>query len=147
MKAPAEIKVSVLISKGKFASNLPLIKDIVKTYEGLTIDITFKKRTNKRSNPQNKYYFGLIVPIFQDCIRNEWGEIWGVNKTHEFLKANCNYDELVNEETGQIVRVIKSTTENTTTNQEIFHEKCRLLALEFFNTDIPLPEQQIEIKL
>jgi hypothetical protein len=41
----------------------------------------------------------------------------------------------------------KSTTENTTTDQEIFHDRCRKLALEMFNVSIPLPNQQVNFEL
>ena len=53
MKLPKEITLPVLIKNFKFASNLPTISDLLKAYEGHTVDITFKKRRNKRSNKQN----------------------------------------------------------------------------------------------
>ena len=146
MKVASQIKLTVKIAAGKFASNLPTIRDILNHYEGHTIDVIFKKRTNKRSNNQNSYYWAVIVPVFQNCIKEEWGEIWSINQTHEFLKTNCNYIEYVNEETGEIIRRTKSTTENNTVEQEDYHEKCRQLALNFFNTDIPLPNENLELK-
>lgn len=76
----------------------------------------------------------------------EWVEIWSIEKTHEYLKMECNYSEKVNEDTGQITRVPRSTTENSTTDQEDYHTKCRVLALEFFNTEIPLPNEDLELK-
>ena len=45
-----------------------------------------------------------------------------------------------------ILRKIKSTTKNNTVEQEDFNKKCRILAKEYFNTDIPLPNEQITIK-
>lgn len=145
MKVASTIKIPVKISNGKFASNLNTIGDILKHYEGCTIDITFKKRSNKRSNHQNSYYFGVIVTIMRNCIKEEWGEIWSLNETHEFLKANCNFEEKINEDTGEVLRKTKSTTENDTKNQEEFHEKCRQLAYNFFNTTIPLPNEDVEL--
>ena len=146
MKISSEIKVPVLIKNGKFASNLPLIKEIVNSYEGCTVDVIFKKRKNKRSNNQNAYYWSCIVPIFINCIKEEWGEFWSSEDMHEFLKTNCNYEEVISEDTGLILRKTRSTTDNSTTEQEDFHEKCRRLAHDFFNTEIPLPDNQIEIK-
>lgn len=77
----------------------------------------------------------------------EWGEIKSKEETHEFLKHNCLFDEVVNEETGQILHKIKSTTENDTKQQEDFHEKVRQLAFDFFNTTIPLPNAESEMDL
>lgn len=145
MKIPSKITLPVLIKGGKFKSNLNTIGDILAAYEGKTIDITFAKRKNKRTNKQNNYYWGVIVPIFQNCFREEWGEIWDKMDVHEFLKANCNYEELINEDTGEVLRKTKSTTENSTTDQEDFHEKCRQLCDSFFNTEIPLPNEDLKI--
>lgn len=146
MKIARKITLPVEIKNLKFASNLNIIKEILKAYEGKTINITFEKITEKRSNRQNKYYWGVIVPIFRNCIREEWDEFWSLQETHEFLKGNCNYEEMVNEDTGQVIRKTKSTTENDTKDQEDFHEQCRRLAFDFFNTEIPLPNENIKLK-
>jgi len=146
MKIASTIKLPIKIENGKFASYLPTIKQILESYNGHTIDVTFQKRKNKRSNNQNKYYWSVIVPIVQNCIREEWGELHTLEQVHEFLKHNCLFGEVVNKETGEVLRVVKSTTENSTTEQEDYHEKCRRLALDFFNTEIPLPNSEIELK-
>jgi len=146
MKVAKKVQLPVKIVNGKFASNLNIISDILKAYNGHTIDVEFKKRINKRSNDQNSYYWAVIVPIFQNCFKEEWGEIWSLKEVHEFLKNNCNYLELVNENTGEIVRKTKSTTENTTIEQEEFHTKCRNLCYDFFNTEIPLPDKKLKLE-
>ena len=144
-KSPNEITLPVLIRNFKFASNLNIISKILIGHEGNTIDVTFKKRRNKRTNNQNAYYWKVIVIIFQNCILEEWGEVWTKQKTHEFLKYNCNFEEKVIEDTGEIIRVVLSTTENDTVQQEIFHKKCRTLCLDFFNTEIPEPDKSLKI--
>lgn len=146
MKVPSKITIPIKILNKKFASNLNIVSDILDAHEGCLIYVTFHKRRNTRSHRQLRYYFGVIIPIFQNCIREEWGEIWTIEKTHEFLKTNCNYEELVNEETGEILRRTKSTSENDTGEQENFYSKCRKLCLDFFNTVIPLPNENLEIK-
>lgn len=149
MKIAKSITLPVQIKDRKFMSNKNTINDILDAYNGHTIDITFKKRTNKRSNEQNSYYWAVILQIFRNCIREEWGEIWSLNRTHEFLKSNCNYEEIVNEETGEILRNVRSTTDNSTVQQEEFHERCRQLCSTFFNIktkEIPLPNQDLKIE-
>ena len=115
-------------------------------YNGHIINLTFAKKTNKRSNNQNRYYWAVIIPIFKNAIRESWGELWSIAETHEFLKSNCNYIEFVNEDTGEIIRKVRSTTENTTVIQEEFHEKCRQLCSTFFDTEIPLPDKDLKIE-
>jgi len=146
LKVPKTIKVQVQIKNNRFVSNLPLIRTILESYNNQTIDIEFKKRTNKRSINQNSYYWGVIIPIIQNCIKVEWGEVMGTESVHEFLKHNCNYRKVVNEDTGEVLKVVKSTTENSTVQQETFHDSCRALAKNFFNTVIPLPNQDLKIE-
>jgi len=146
MKVPSKITIPIWIKNGQFSSNLPIVKNILEAHNGSLLQITFHKKRNKRSNNQNAYYWTVIVSIFQNCIKEEWQEIWSTTKVHELLKTNCNYEELINEETGQVVRRTKSTTENTTTDQENFHTNCRTLALDYFSTEIPMPNEKIELK-
>jgi hypothetical protein len=146
MKVPKTISIKTKIVNGKFTSNLPMIKAVLEAYNGHTIEIVFKKRFNKRSNRQNAYYWGVIIPIMQNAIKVEWGELYNKEQVHELLKANCNYEEIVNENTGEIIRRIKSTTENNTNAQEEFHNCCRELAKDYFNTTIPLPNEDIRLE-
>ena len=146
MKVPSKIKLPIQIRKGRFASNLNMVRTILEHYNDCAIDVTFSKKTNKRSSRQNAYYWGVIIPIIQNCIKEEWGEVAGSEETNNFLKTNCNFVEVVNEDTGQVLRRVKSSTENTTIDQEKFHENCRTLALDFFNTEIPLPKTNLTLK-
>ena len=112
-------------------------------FEGKTILITFQLNRKRRSNNQNSYYWAVIVPLWANILLTEWGEPYSIQETHEFLKYNCNFTEKVNENTGEVIRVSKSTKDNSTTEQEEFHLRARQLALEMFNVDIPEPNEQI----
>ena len=142
-------KISIIsdVNNGNLKRNRGEIKNALKSFEGKTIKLTIEKFANKRSNNQNNYYWGIVVPILKDAIYNEWGEIWSKEKTHDFCKMQFNYFEKINEETGEIVRVPKSTTENTTTTQEEYHLEIRKFAKEWFNVDIPLPNENIILEL
>lgn len=139
------IEVVTSVKNGQIKRNRNLILDLIKSFEGKEFILTFDKLRRKRSLHQNNYYWGVVVPIWQKLIRDEWGEIWDKEKTHDFLTMNFNHAEKVNENTGEIVRVPKGTSENSTSEQEDYHEVCRQKALEFFNTIIPLPNEQITI--
>ena len=87
---------------------------------------------------QNNFYWGVLIPTFQDLFRKDWGEIKSV-ETHEILKFQCNYFEKVNENTGEVLRVPKSTTELTTSGFMDFHQNLRQLALDFLTRFCPNP--------
>lgn len=146
MKVPSKLKLKIRIEGGKFSTNLPAVREVIKHYEGQLIHVTFQKIKNTRTRPQNKYYWAVIVAIFKNAIREEWGELWSADDVHLFLKENCNYTERYNESTGMVVRTVKSTTENSTVEQEDFHQRCRNLASEFFNVNIPLPNEETNIE-
>lgn len=139
-------KISI-ITDAELKRNKGEIDNALKSFEGKTIKLTIEKFANKRSNNQNSYYWSVVISILKDAIYNEWGEVWSKEKTHEFCKMQFNYFEKINEETGEIVRVPKSTTENTTTTQEEYHLEIRKFAKEWFNVDIPLPNEHLNLEL
>lgn len=142
-----QFEIITTVQNGSFKRNYNRIREAIRSFEGKTLTLTLKVNRKQRSNSQNRYYWGVIVVIWTKLIQDEWGEFYSAKDTHEFLKYNCNYEEKVVQETGEILRVSRSTKENTTVDQEEFHERARRLALEMFNCEIPLPNEQIEIEL
>ena len=108
------------------------------------VEIKVGKKFRKRTSPQNRYYWSVIVFYWKEILTAEYGEQITQAQAHEFLKANFNFKEIVNEETGEVLRIPKSTTENKTFEMEEYHEICRQKAFEFFNVVIPLPNEQLE---
>ena len=109
------------------------------------VDLKISKKFRKRTSPQNRYYWSVIVQYWMQLLSDSQGEIYTKDRTHLFLKQNFNYRDVVIEATGEVLREMKSTTENRTFEMEEFHEVCRQKALEFFNVVIPLPNEQLEI--
>ena len=138
-----KIQIKSFVQNGNLKQNRTLIKNAIESFEGKDIMITFEKPKRKRSNPQNNYLWGILYPITQNAIKNEWGEIWSIEKVHDFYKIQFNVIEKVNEETGQVIKLPKSTTENTTIQQEEYHLQIREFLKEWFNIDCPLPNQEI----
>lgn len=128
---------------GNLQRNRAKILQAIKSFDGKEIEIIIKRKRKSRSNPQNAYYFGVIIPITQRAINDEWGEIWSIQKTHEFLKNMFLFEERTNHDTSEIIKIPKSTTENSTLEQEMYHTQIRNFLLEWFNVDIPLPNEHI----
>lgn len=119
--------------------------DVIKSFEGVDVEVTIKKKRKTRSNMQNAYMWSVLIPLTVDAIKNEWGEVWSNEKAHEFYKQMFLFTEKINEETGEVVRIPKSTTENTTTEQEEYHTQIRQFLKEWFNVDAPLPGEEISL--
>jgi len=142
-----KVQIKSFVQNGNLKQNRTLIKNAIESFEGKDIIITFDKPKNKRSNSQNSYLWAVLYPITQNAIKNEWGEIWNIEKVHEFYKIQFNVIEKVNEETGQIIKLPKSTTENTTTQQEEYHLQIREFLQEWFNINAPLPNENLILEL
>ena len=124
--------------------NRKLFDKALSTFGDCEVEIKVVKKSRKRTSPQNRYYWGVIVFYWSEILTQEYGEQVTTAQTHEFLKSNFNFVELVNKDTGEILRLQKSTTENKTFEMEDYHKICRDKALEFFNVTIPLPNEQLE---
>ena len=142
-----KIEITTSIVNGKIKRNAKTVIDAFKAFEGKNLTLILMPLKKQRSVSQNAYYWGVVIPIWQNILKTEWGEFYSKEETHDFLKYNCNFVEKVNTDTGEIIRLSKSTTQNSTTDQEEFHLKCRQLAEEMFNVMIPLPNEQIQINL
>lgn len=100
----------------------------------------------QRSNPQNRYYFGLVVPLVQNGILNLGTELTR-EETHEFLKARFNSSEVVNKETGEYVQVPRSTTMLSKEKFSEYIEQIQIFAAEFLQVIIPDPGQQMMLEI
>lgn len=143
-RTPKKIKVLTQIKDRKFVTNRDLIEDAVEAYEGKQVEFSLGLCYKKRTDKENRYYWGVIIEHWRSIIREEWGEIWSKEEVHHFLKSNLNFEELVDDETGLILRKPKSTTENSTYQQEEYHKACRDLAWNMFSHQIPLPNEDVK---
>ena len=130
----------------KLARNRTPLAKSIKEFNGQEIVITIENKTKKHSEEQRGYYFGVIVSLVKLAILDQWGDRMDLKQVHELLKQNCNYTEKINKETGEILKVPGSIKQHTTTEQEDYHEYCRRWAKEWFNIEIPLPNEQMEIE-
>ena len=142
-----KIEVTTSIQNGIFKRNRNIVLDAIKSFNGFDVVLTIAKAKKKRSNNQNAYYWGLLIPLTQNAIKTEWGEIWSKEKTHDFYKLHFNYIEKVNENTSEVIKIPKSTTDNTTTQQEEYHTQIREFLKDWFNVTAPLPNDGLELNL
>jgi hypothetical protein len=128
----------------------------VKLFAGARIKLTVEKLYKKRSTSgqnengdytrlQNGYYFGVVINEYRNGAWEMQQRVIGINEAHEELKANCNYEDHFNEQTGLVMRKIKSTSDLTTVEFEEYLTRCREFILEWFQITVPLPGEQTKI--
>jgi hypothetical protein len=147
-----KVSVRTTIKNKRIQEHRNIIEDAIEMFEGKQVLVTIERYFKRRTNKQNRYYWGVIVEIWKGILREEWGEVLSADDVHSFLKSNLNFESVVDFETGElmtnpingeVIRKPKSTAENTTKSQENYHEACRQLAWEMFKVIIPLPNEDL----
>ena len=129
------------VEGGKLIADEPeLLKAAFRCHEGKRISLEVKRFRPKRSDPQNKYYWGVIVKMISD----EMGYDEEDKETiHEKLKWECHYEmRIVGKGSDRKeIRVPMSTANISTLAFEQYEERCRRWASIELNLYIPLPNE------
>jgi hypothetical protein len=117
---------------------------VLRNFAGMDIELTICKKRKRRSLMQNAYYFGVVLPVVCKGLSDAGYKV-SKESTHEFLKSMFNKKELVNEQTGEILQTIGSTTNITTVQMMEYFQEITIWAAEFLNVQIPQPNEQIKL--
>ena len=135
------------VKNGSLTRNRNLIKDAIATFEGKQIVIKIEKFKKKRSTQQNRFYYGVIIPIVQNCLK-EAGHIMTSESTHDLIKLKFLKETLfVNETTGEVIERIKSTTELSTSQFMDLLAEINNFTFEYFGVTLPNPNDDLTLKL
>ena len=135
------------VKNGTLIRNVNLIKDAIQTFEGRQIIIKIEKAKKKRSTQQNRFYYGVIIPIVQNCLK-EAGHVMTNESTHDLIKLKFLKETLfVNEDTGEIIERIKSTTELSTSQFMDLLAEINNFTFEYFGVSLPSPNDDLTLKL
>jgi len=114
------------------------------SFAGCTVELTIKKK-NRRSSPQNRYYFGVVVAEIRARL-NELGNDLTPEQVHEILKYKFNPLNIVGEG-GEIIDSLGgSTAEMNKEEFGVYLDKIFVWALEFLNITIPAPDSDLQFK-
>ena len=141
-----KVEITTSVVNGKFTRNRTIVLQAINSFNNADVVLTFDKPKRKRSNSQNAYYWGLLVPLMQRGAKDMWGEVWSIDKSHKHLSNRFVFHESVNQKTGEITQTYKSTTENTTTEWEIYMTQIRIYLLEDFDINAPEPNEITTLK-
>ena len=105
--------------------------------------VTVEKVSKKRSNQQNKYYWLVINIIKTELNKNDW-RLTDKN-VHEIMKLRFLKTDIVNESTGEVLPLLKSTSDLTTTEEMEYISDVCAYGRENLGCKIPEPNEQIKI--
>jgi hypothetical protein len=121
----------------------------------MTVEKLYKKRSTLTYNEeldrwgrgQNGYYWTVVIYEFCEGYYEINQEQMSKEYAHEILKRECNYKEIHNNQTGEILRIGKSTANLTTVQFEEYLERCRQFIFEWFGRSVPMPDVgQLELE-
>lgn len=107
-------------------------------------ELEIKKR-NKRSQQQNRYYFGVCVTMIQQQFESYGNEV-SKEQIHDMLRWKFNSIEIYNPETGEVERVPQSTAGMNKEDFGKYIEKIQRYAAIEHNLIIPDPGEQMMIE-
>ena len=114
-------------------------------YPGKNVVIKFERKGSKRSSPQNRYYWGVVIKEITLRLR-ELGHQWLTDEdVHDMMKLKFNYEQIVSEH-GEVLELPKSTTTLTKTQFAEYVDNIRMWASGFLSIDIPDPNQDLTMQ-
>lgn len=136
------------VKEGNLQMNVrKLIAEKLPSFNGKRVQIIIQRAKVKRSDKQNRYYWGCVIKEQQDCFFERWGERYDAEQIHDWNKANIWYEEKTNEETGETFKIPGSSTKVSKAEFEERLEKLRKFFYTSFDWIIPLPNENKELEL
>lgn len=112
-------------------------------HSGKDFKIKVERKYKKRSNNQNAYYFGVVIPLINERLR-ELGNEFSNQDVHEAMKAKFSVGEIVNENQVQ-EEFVRSTATLRTVEFMEYLDKITVWAAQFLGLAIPAPNEALEI--
>lgn len=123
-------------------------KVIRKAFEDLKdgrYQVTIESNKNRSEN-QNKYYWGALLPIVKDGLRDMgYNEVKTNEDAHEVLKYLFLKKRIPNEETGEVIELLGTTTKLSTVEFNEYIDQIIQWGVEYLNIQIPLPNEQLQL--
>lgn len=114
--------------------------------KGVPIVLQCEEFKERRSNPQNRFYFGIVVDLVRRGLKDLGWEpkTCSAEAVHEMLKREfLTVDEHVRD--GVFLKRTRSTTELDTAEFSQYLEHCKQFAAENLGVVIPDPNEQLEL--
>jgi hypothetical protein len=111
------------------------------------IKVTISNVKKYRTDPQNRFYWGVVVPLVQRRFE-EFGNIVDAEEVHRFLKGKVGgMTRPIVKKGGQVIAyVVDTSTKLSTAEWEDWLTKIRAWGADF-DLQIPFPNEEVEIPL
>lgn len=125
--------------EGKLQKNVTAqIVDTLQEFSGKAVEIIIKRKSAKRSDRQNRYWWVLVT-----ILSNDLG--YTKEEMHEILKYKFLKREKVDERTGLVMEYLGSTTELNKMEFADMITDLRRWSEQDLNIYLPEPNEQTEL--
>lgn len=136
------------VKQGELKLPRRLKSEVVAAFEGKTIELTVRKKKNRRSIDQNSWYWlvlNFLLPYFKQL--DPVGNAFLTAETiHDFFKdrflSGYQRDFVISKD-GETGKARQTTKTLTTTDFSAYIENINEFSNEYFGTAIPFPDEQM----
>lgn len=115
-------------------------QEIARLFAGKEIEVRIMRRRKHRSDNQNRYYWGVVVPMIQAGIK-DMGDVAGTDEVHELLKARFLGRDKIDQGTGEFLYRLPGSTASLSTVEFLeYIAHCQQFAAEYLGVIIPDPD-------
>lgn len=118
------------------------VRDILAQFQGKTIELTFEIKRKKRSNPQNAFWWGVVIPMVKNGIE-EHGTKLTAEQTHDLLKQKFLAYQIPIDQDGNTETIFKNTSGLDTFEFNQLIEQTQRWSAEWLGIIIPDPNEQL----
>jgi hypothetical protein len=108
--------------------------------------IIISKYFRKASHSQFKYLYGLVYPLSMISLNDAGYEFTNIDQVDGFWKSMFANKDLLNRETGEIMKIPLSKSEFVTVDEMAYTDAIRNYCSEYLNTHIPDPDPDYKRK-
>ncbi len=131
---------------GKLIAGKTLLVRAFKALSGRRLILTLEPYRKRRSNLQNRYFHGVVIPMVQTrLIELGWSEALDPVWVKDLIKYKFLLREMVNKETGETMQAMRRTSSLTTTEMMELIAQVQQWAAEDLDLYIPDPNEQTSI--
>lgn len=101
------------------------------------VEICFVRSEDKKSNPQLRYFFGIVLPIIKQAFEEMQGEQYSKEEIVTILKDMYFYEEKYSPISGDVIKVPMSLEHAKKSEVAEFINKCVIFATDILDVTIP----------
>lgn len=134
------------VEAGKLILTKPVRSQMLsdlKKYEGKRVEVEIKKLA-RRSNPQNAYYWGVVVDMIK-CRLRDLGHDISAEDAHHFLKDKFNAKDVISQDGELIGKIGGSTSDMNKSEFMNYLAAIQQFAAQYLDITIPDPETQTKL--